>query len=477
MANIALPSSPLAATSVPRPGLGAASLALVKDPLRLALSLLIIINVSRIHQHYAFLAPFRPALSLAAIAVLYAVLKPRTLNPDGLFRTAEAKLIITLAVLACVGAPFGLSLGGSATFILESYSKVIVAALLLIAAIRSTRDLYTFAWAYVVGCGILAWFALFFFGLSQAYGSAVTRLDNLYTYDANDIGVVLLVGLGLTLLVMQTSGRVGRIVALVVLIGIGASLARSGSRGAFVGLVGTVGALLVLLRTVSVVKRAAFAGAVIASLVVAAPPGYWEQMKTLLDLENDYNMTTVDGRKEVTKRGVTYLLAYPVFGLGVDNFWRAECLLPMSAKVRTHRAGTGIRCTPPHNTHVQVAAEMGFTGLAAFWLLVFGGIGRGLRLRKRLPPSWRTGDQEERFLYLATMYLPVAMVGFAVSSTFVTFGYIDIVYIVAALLAGLHICSAKRVAAMPATTSAPAWPPVPAPRQFSRYRPSVVLPR
>ena len=416
----------------------AGSLAVKFDLFRGALALLIVLNVSRIHQHFNWMAMFRPALVLAALAVIYAFFNPRALSTQGLFMTRQARLILAFVVMACLSAVFGLSLGASATFIIASYSKVLLAALLLIAAIRQTRDLYTFVWAYVAGCGALAYLSIFVFGLSKT-GSEAQRLSDMYTFDANDVGLVMLVGLPLTLLVMQTSKGMAKGVAAVILIGIGITIARTGSRGAFVGLLATGVALLLMLRTVAVWKRAAFVVVTTVTLLYAAPPGYWDQMSTILRPKEDYNWSAPDGRREVTKRGISYMLSYPFFGLGINNFFRAECIDPVSIKVRLHQASQGIRCTAPHNSYTQAGAELGIPGLILWIMLVFGGIHGLLKLRRTLPPAWRIGNPEQRFLYLSTMYFAVAMVGFAVSSFFVSFAWIDIIYTLTAFMAGLTV--------------------------------------
>jgi O-antigen ligase len=420
-------------------------LALNLDPFRAALALLIVINVSRIHQHYAVLAAFRPALALAAMALLYAFLNPKQVSLKGVLKTKAGRLILAMFGLACVSAPFGLSLGGSGVFVLESYSKVIVGAILLIAAIRSTRDLYTFVWAYVIGCGIISWLSIFVFGMSRS-GSLTVRLHDLYTYDANDLGVVMMVGLGMTLLVLHIARGWAKIGAVVTLIGIGTTIARSGSRGALLGGIVTALAMLILLRSIPVWKRVAAILVTGLSLVLAAPPGYWDQMETMLTPKEDYNWTSSTGRKEVTKRGIGYMMKYPVFGLGINNFWRPECMDIRFERVQTHRAGTGIRCTPPHNSYVQAGAELGIPGLVLWLMLVFGGIGRMLKLRRRLPAAWEKGTREERLLFQAPQYFAVSMVGFAITSFFVSFAWIDIVYMLTAFMAGLEVAVQRRAA-------------------------------
>lgn len=417
----------------------------VLDGLRWALFLLIVINVSRVHQAVPLVGKVRPGLLLVFLAGVFAILNPRKTSYRDLFKTTEAKLVLSLFILTCISAVAGVSLGNSAKFLLERYSKVIIAAFLLLAGIRNVRDLYAMIWAYVVGSGILAFMAIFVFKLSKRSGSEVARLQELHTFDANDIGVVLLIGLPLALLIARHSAGLRKWFSLGVVAAIGVALARSGSRGTLVGLIGTGAVLLLALKTIPLWKRVTFVGVVVCALVAAAPPGYWVQMKTLLGLEQDYNWSSKDGRRQLIMRGLTYMVHYPLAGLGIDNFGRTECMSELSEKVRTHVRGRGIKCAAPHNTYVQVGAETGFTGLILWGLLIFGGIRRMRRLRRKLPQTWRAGDPEQRFIYDATLYLPVSFIAFAITSTFVTFAWLDIFYIAVVFLAGLTMVARRRL--------------------------------
>jgi O-antigen ligase len=273
----------------------------------------------------------------------------------------------------------------------------------------------------------------------------LARLTELYTFDANDIGVVLLVGLPLAILMARHSTGLRKWFCIGVVVAIGVALGRSGSRGALVGLVGTGAVLLISLKTIPVWKRASFVAVVVAALAVAAPAGYWQQMKTILGLKEDYNWNSTDGRRQLIIRGIGYMQAYPLTGLGIDNFARAECLSDLSAKVRNHVRGTGLKCTPPHNTYIQVGAETGLIGLVIWGLLIFGGIKRLRVLRRKMPKSWRSGDAEQRFMFDTTLYLPIAIFGFAITSMFVTFAWLDIIYIAFVYQAGLTHAVRKRL--------------------------------
>jgi O-antigen ligase len=413
------------------------------DSLRVSLFLLTVLTVSRVHQHFPFIAKLHPALILAALTALYAYLNPRILVVGGVFQSWIPKLVAAIGIWACFSVPFGISLGGAAKFFLDEYSKTLIYFVLLVVAIRGPRDLYTLIWAYVISSGILVYLSWFVFHVRRYSINGLERISSGYTYDANDLGLVLIIGLALAILTYQTSGKYGKIASALVVLGVGATIARSGSRGAFVGLVVVGAALLFMLKSVSVTARLGFLLATVIALGIAAPVGYWKQMGTILRPSDDYNSTTVNGRVAVAKRGMGYMFSYPIFGLGLNNFARAECFI--SDKAQNHVVGTGLRCTPPHNSFVQAGAELGIPGLIMFSSLVFGSIIAMNRLRRRLPPAWATGDPEQRFMYLASMYLALAMIGFAVTAFFLTFAWLDMVYFIAAMMGGLYVCVERRL--------------------------------
>jgi O-antigen ligase len=325
---------------------------------------------------------------------------------------------------------------------------------LIAVSIRHVRDLFTFVWAYVLSCGILAYFSIFVFGITKG-NTYVTRLNNLYTYDSNDLGVVMMVGLPMTLLLLTVSRGTKRWFLLLILIGISATMARSGSRGGFLGFVAVGAAALIIADGVPAARRLMVLVAVSIALAVGAPPGYWKQMRTILSPKEDYNYTDIDGRKAVMERGLRYMSQYPAFGLGIDNFARAECTI--SPKITGLRLNGPMRCTPPHNSHLQAAAELGVPGFLVWASLVLGGIFAPLRLRRRLPKSWRRGTDPERFIYAATGFFSVSMVGFAVTSFFVSFAWMDPIYVMAAFLTGLYVATKVQMETGGRAAQAPAF--------------------
>jgi O-antigen ligase len=185
-------------------------------------------------------------------------------------------------------------------------------------------------------------------------------------------------------------------------------------------------------------------GVTVLALLVAAPPGYWKQMGTIMTPNEDYNVTSPEGRTALMKRGMGYMAQYPVFGIGIWNFARAECTI--SPKAAARQQNGPLRCTAPHNSFVQAGSELGVSGLLAYVSLLIGGVVAPIRVRRRLPPWWRQGVPAERFIYAAATFFPIAMIGFAVTSFFVTFAFADPMYLLAAFVAGLYIAVAAQLA-------------------------------
>jgi hypothetical protein len=409
-------------------------LAFVRDPLRIALFVLTIITVSRVHQHYPMLAKLRPALLLSLAAAGYAWAHPKYLTSANLLKLWPVRRVITLLILASCSAVFGISLGGSAKFILDMYSKTLLYFFLLILSIRDIRDVYNYVWAYVISCGILSYFATFVFKMSKG-DSVVTRLSDLYTYDANDLGLVLIVGIAFTLLLMQVGTGKQKVALSAILINMVVAIARSGSRGAFLGFIAVGIGALVLINSIPVARRIMIVVVTVVALLLAAPPGYWEQMKTITKPKGDYNLTTTDGRKAVALRGIGYAMSYPLFGIGIGNFGKAECTLSADkAEANGH-----LRCGAPHNSYVQAGAETGFPGFIVWTSVIFTSIGVLLRMRRRMPQSWRRGTRLERFLYSSTTFTVLGFIGFAVTSFFLSFAWMDIYYILVAVVVGLLV--------------------------------------
>ena len=404
--------------------------------LHLALGALILISIGRAHDHIGFLAVFRPGLTLTALCAVIALVKPRALRLDNLFSAWPAKAIMALAGAAVLSSFFGLSLGASGSFILENMLPVMVFFFLATTAMREPNDLRWMVVAFSVAVIVVVWASIF---LSEAmHFDGYTRQGGAGMYDGNDIGVIYMVGLPLAMVLMRSKTRLLQILGAFTILGILASLVLTASRGGFLGLLVGGLAIIILSPGWSVIQKILIVAIPVFGLLVLAPDGYWDQMGTILNPQDDYNLTSDTGRVAIWTRGLGYVAQYPVFGLGPDNFVRAGWFI--SDTGRAGLVGASIRDQAPHNTFVQVWAELGSVGLGIWLAVLTYGTIAPLRLRKRMPRWWlSSGTSDQRFLYLLVSYLPASFIGFAATTFFVSHAYTPIFYALVAILAGATV--------------------------------------
>jgi O-antigen ligase len=133
---------------------------------------------------------------------------------------------------------------------------------------------------------------------------------------------------------------------------------------------------------------------------------------------------------QIWRRGLGYAWAHPVFGVGAGNFSTAEGTI--SPLARRRERGRGVRWAAPHNSYLQVAAELGIPGLvifAGFFASLFAGL-RAVRRRA-------TGTAEGRRIIRLAHSLTAALVGYAVGGFFLTLAYHDMLYALAGVAVAL----------------------------------------
>jgi O-antigen ligase len=414
------------------------SLTPTADVVRICLFSLMMVNISAIQMYMGPVRLIRPGMTFLGLAVLVALLKPKLVSWKNMTAAYPSKRVLVFFGLACGSALLGLSLGGSATFILDVYSRNLIFFFLIVIAIRNIHDLALLMWSFVASVGVLVVLAQTVLDLEVTREGLGRLGGGQGMFDANDLGMILVMALPLALLFFFNGKPLTRMLSLGTMIGIPVTIALTGSRGAMIGLVVVAITMLITLRRISVVKRVSILVAVAAGLFVAAPEGYWKQMGTLLNLKSDYNFSVEYGRKGIAKRGLGYMLGRPFFGVGVANFPRAEGTISPIAKARLDE-GLSVEWIAPHNTYVQVGAEMGIPALLIWLSLLVGGSVGLCRLRRRLPASWEHESAERKFLSDACLFLPMSFLGFAVTSLFLSHAYTIVAYIIFAYLGGLHV--------------------------------------
>ncbi len=438
------------------------------DAARICAVALIVVSLTVIHQFIAPLRLIRPSLTVLMLFWGIAVLSPSKVRWKNLTAAWPPKVVGVLFAISLASIAFGISAGGALQYFLDHYVKVLVFFAALMISMRRVEDFALLSWTFVISIGILTILSVTVMDV-RSTRSGLDRIAGQGMFDANDIGMVILMGMPVARLVQQSAGRLGRWVAGAVLFTSPITIALTGSRGALIGFL-IVGPMMVMALTkISFVKRVSILGTMAVVLVFAAPAGYWAQMETTFNAEEDYNYSSDYGRIPIAKRGLFYMSQYPLFGLGVRNFPRAEGTISPIAADR-EAMGLSLMWVSPHNTFVQVGAELGIPALILWIGMHFAGMFGLWRLRKRMPKSWERGTPQQRFLRDACQMLPVSWAGFGATSFFLTHAYTTPVYILLALTGGAIVFTRLELAKERAAALAAGTPAMQAPRALPAGR-------
>lgn len=434
------------------------------DVARLSAAALIIISLTAIHLLVPPLRILRPSLTVLVLFWAIAIAAPAKVRWKNLTGAWPPKVVAALFVISLASIAFGISAGGALQYFLDHYVKVLIFFAALLVSIRRVEDLALLSWTFVISIGILTLLSVTVMDV-RSTRSGLDRIAGQGMFDANDIGMVILMGMPVARLVQQSAGRLGRWVAGAVLFTSPITIALTGSRGALIGFALVAPMMVMSLHKIPVVRRVSILAGMGIVLVFAAPAGYWAQMETTFNAEEDYNYSSDYGRIPIAKRGLYYMSRYPIFGLGVRNFPRAEGTISPIAEQRA-AMGLSLMWVSPHNTFVQVGAELGLPALILWIGMHIAGILGLWRLRRRMPKSWERGTAQQRFLRDACQLLPVTWAGFGATSFFLTHAYTTPVYILLALTGGtivftrLELAKHRAAVAAAATAAANAAPNV-----------------
>lgn len=218
------------------------------------------------------------------------------------------------------------------------------------------------------------------------------------------------------------------------------SMIASSSRGALLG--GALTMVWMVARSRHRFRVLVPAALAVLLVIAVIPP---EQKARFQSAGEDQTSTT---RITYWKHGLEIAADHPVLGIGFNNW------LPYY-KTYYNPAGQ-----LPHNIFIEAVAEMGYTGLFAFVLLIGATFVVNFKTRKVI----RELPGDNAFLFQMAHGLDGALIGFLGSGFFVTVLYYPFFWINLSMTVALHVCALNKAretrAARPA--GAPSGPVVPA---------------
>lgn len=328
----------------------------------------------------------------------------------GLLRDPLFRPYLGLIALILLSVPFAVWPGNSFNYVVTAFAKDAVLILLLILTTRTQQDLRRVIIAFVANALVLD-YALFQYGAQGIVQVSVGR---------NEAAMVSVIAMGLLLpLPVQGLGKLFKALTVVTL---ASAVIVSNSRGGILGLAFVVAVFLYF----SFGKKI---GATAIALVVLSYIAYLQlptdvrsNMESIINYEQDYNVTAPEGRMEIWKRGLRIVYENPLLGVGINNFAVAEGQMDPD-KIRPWMTA--------HNSPLLVAAEIGLPGLIVYLLLISRMFGAAQYLRRR----WQGADMGK----IATA-LFIGLAGYMLTGFFLSQGFTVPLYILMAVtLAAMHV--------------------------------------
>lgn len=349
------------------------------------------------------------------------------------WRTLPMRSFAVLTIAVFVSLPFSylrsLSLQAFITWVTVAVPIVLVVS----SSVHSAKDLERLlrALLLVVVCS----------GLLVVLGRGVVlqtidgpRFTLAGSYDPNDFASVVATCTAACVWALRDRSRIWRMLglagfALSVLV-----LAKTASRGGFVSLsvMLVVGALFIRGLLPKWLALSLIPAAIIG--LTFAPDELTSRLSTLTNVTEDYNFTDPGGRVQVWKRGLGYVLARPVTGVGARAFPIAEGRWAVQ-----HGYLSGFKWTAAHNIIVECAAELGLIGVTALLTCLLSSVFLFVQINN-MPQ-----DSDERIrIRRAVGAVALTTITFLIGAMFVSAFWNPLVEMIIALNIAAHALVARR---------------------------------
>jgi O-antigen ligase len=393
---------------------------------------------ARLHTIVGPVAVLRPLLLTAAVGSVLYILDRTPVRGLSSLKHPMPILVLFLIAWATMGAPFALYPGLAVRKLFEELYPVGLMFLLCAAAVRNLHDVRRLMFVYALGAVVYS---------ANLIAVAGYRGSGAGGYDANDAAMYIVSGMPLIVhFILRARGASTKLFLsaglLICLLG----MVRTGSRGAFLGLLAVVAYTVFASRSIRAPARLAIGIGVVAAFAMVShgQPEYRERISSLRSIDEDYNSFELFGRKQLWSRGAEYIFANPLLGVGLENFYVAESRHPLvTSRIAV---GIGAKYSTPHSQWVQAGVELGFPGLIVFIALYLVPVVRFRQWGARA----RAAGAGQPFLELASMgdALTGTLLALAVAGTFLSQAYGYPVWAAFGISAGLlKIAALHQVAA------------------------------
>jgi O-antigen ligase len=311
---------------------------------------------------FPFLTQLRPALILSALTLATVLVSNPQIVSRTVLQNTQVKLYLYLVCLSVLGIPFAYHRGIAFSFVFQTYLSCVIYFFLFVVLVKSERILMNVI--FVMCCGIFSYLIFSFEG-----GISVReRLIVGDMFDPNDLSFIIVSVLPFCFLFIKKAAMYRKLISIfTITMGI-CIILMSGSRGGFVGLVVIMSMILFSrIYTITQLQKAVIILLCLAGVVYKSSSIDFNRFETLLNPQDDYNMTDEWGRKEIWSIGIGLMLAHPLTGVGVSCFDMA---------IGQYREDRGMipKWQTAHNSLIQIGTETGVIGFVLFGILSWNAV-------------------------------------------------------------------------------------------------------
>jgi len=403
-----------------------------------------------------FLNPLHLAEVCAVIGIAPMMLHRVSRNQPVFRVTPETIGLIVFGLAILLTVPFSIWPGGSFGLFTDTYLKLLVVFVLMMNTLTTPKRIQQITWLIVLCCGFIAVRSGFDYarGVNLVEGNRLAGPVSGIFGNPNDLAMNMVTFLPAAAIIAMSRGfsMPKRAVAALASACMLATIVFTKSRGGFLGLAAVLLTLLFLGRRV----RPGFGTAALVAVLCASPfmpSTFWERMLSIVDDQKDKEefTGTREARWTVMKEGIKTFADHPLTGIGAGQFQNYN---PPGRKEAWRET---------HNAPIQVAAETGVVGFAAFMFLVLRAA-LGARATRRLlrkpakkdardPLRAVMSDADRSAMNAQTVAMTAGFIGWFVCSLFASVAYNWTFYYLLALIVASREMAATRLRAAHALTS------------------------
>ncbi len=360
---------------------------------------------------YEWVPGFRDFTSIALIFAVFTLLAylPTQLATEGTITslTTEVKCILFLAMWSVLTIPLAKDPGLAWQTFNDTFSKITIIFIVMVNSLRTQTRLKGLMWLSI---GVGAWLSfqaldLYRQGKFEVEGYRVNVDFGGMFGNPNDMALHLVIftpiafGLG-----MASKSMIGKITYFSAATLMVMANFVTFSRGGFLGLIAISAVLVWKLskkNRLLVVGSALLVGILV---ITFAPGNYWMRILSIFVPGLDA-VGSSDQRKELLERSIQVTLRNPL-GIGIGNF-------PI----------VGVRNLQTHNAFTQISSELGWMGLLAYVIFLLSPLRKLAAMERQM-----FSRQDSSWIYYLAIGIQASIIGYMVSSFFVSVAYQWFVY-------------------------------------------------